>query len=68
MCQQGLDVANALESCHSSHPSVDWIILLEDDFLPCEDALPRLFQILEVIDPNENKFVRFTHGSGGVAS
>ena len=65
--QQGLDVANALESCHSSHPSVDWIILLEDDFLPCKDALPRLLQILQAMDPSSTKFARFTQGSGGVA-
>ena len=60
-------MANALESSHSSHSSVDWIILLEDDFLPCEDAVLRLLQILQAIDPNENKFARFTQGGGGVA-
>lgn len=66
--QQGLDVANALESCHSdSNPSVKWIILLEDDFLPCENALPQLLSTLSTIDSNQNKFARFTQGGGGVA-
>ena len=65
--QQGLDVAGALESCHASNPSARWIVLLEDDFAACDNALPRLLQTLGSLDPGENKFARFTQGGGGVA-
>ena len=68
--QQGLDVANALESCYNKTVNEDltnWILLLEDDFMPCENALEGLLKILDTLDPTNNKFARFTQGSGGVA-
>ena len=66
--QQGLDVAATLERCLAAHPGVDWIILLEDDFMPCDStALAGLMATLDTLDPLQTKFARFTQGSGGVA-
>jgi hypothetical protein len=65
--QQGLDVANALTSCSEKNPGVDWIILLEDDFMPCDHALTGLIDTLDTLDLGNNKFARFTQGAGGVA-
>ncbi len=66
--QQGLDVANALAACHRKNPAVDWLILFEDDFMPCDNqALASLLDVLDQLDPHNTKFARFTQGSGGVA-
>ena len=67
--QQGLDVANALSACYHrvDHVSTDWIILMEDDFMPCEDALTGVLKTLDGLKPMETKFARFTQGGGVVA-
>ena len=66
--QQGLDVANALATCQRRNPGVDWIVLLEDDFMPCDNhTLARLLDTLDTLDPRTTKFARFTQGGGGVA-
>ncbi len=66
--QQGLDVANALAACHCRNPAVDWLILFEDDFMPCgNQTLTSLLNTLDTLDPHKTKFARFTQGSGGVA-
>jgi hypothetical protein len=65
--QEGLDMVNALMSCSEKNPGVDWIILLENDFMPCDHALTGLLDTLDTLDPGNNKFARFTQGTGGVA-
>ena len=65
--QQGLDIVNALELCHTERPHAQWIVLLEDDFAPCGDgALKELRQSLLSVS-TQLKFVRFTQGGGGIA-
>jgi len=66
--QQGLDVANALTACHNRQPGADWIVLLEDDFMPCDNhTLTVLIDTLDSLDPHKTKFARFTQGGGVVA-
>ena len=66
--QQGLDVANALAACQRRNAGADWIILLEDDFMPCDNhTLTQILDTLDTLDPHTTKFARFTQGSGGVA-
>jgi hypothetical protein len=65
--QQALDVAGALDMCHDSFPLADWILLMEDDFMPCEGALDNLLAVLRSLDPRQTKFARFTQGGGVVA-
>ena len=65
--QQALDVAGALDMCHKNFPLADWILLMEDDFMPCEGALDKLLAVLRSLDPGQTKFARFTQGGGVVA-
>ena len=65
--QQGLDVANALTACHRRVPGTDWVILMEDDFMPCDHALTGVLETLDTLDPHKIKFARFTQGNGVVA-
>ena len=66
--QQGMDVANALTACHNRQPGADWIVLLEDDFMPCDNhTLAVLMDTLNSLNPHKTKFARFTQGGGVVA-
>jgi hypothetical protein len=65
--QQGLDVAGALDACHTSHPEATWILLMEDDFMPCDNSLKGMLAVLSDLDPSEIKFARFAQGNGAVA-
>ncbi len=66
--QQGLDVANALTACHRLQPGADWIVMLEDDFMPCDNqTLAVLMETLDSLDVHRIKFARFTQGGGVVA-
>ena len=63
--QQSLDVAVSLRICHSIN-IVDWILLLEDDFLPCPGGIQTIQSVLQGL-PLSTKFARFTQGGGAVA-
>lgn len=65
--QQGLDVAGTLEGCYNAHPTARWVVLLEDDFMPCEAGLQGLSATLSRLDASWTKFARFSQGSGVVA-
>jgi hypothetical protein len=65
--QQGLDVSSTLQACYSKQTTSDWIILMEDDFMPCEHAVQHLLETLDTLALLNTKFARFTQRSGGVA-
>jgi len=65
--QQGLDVAGTLDGCYTAHPTARWVVLLEDDFMPCEAALHGLSETLSRLNASWTKFARFSQGSGVVA-
>ena len=63
--QQSLDVAVSLRICLSLKLT-DWILFLEDDFLPCEGGIQTILSVLQGL-PLSTKFARFTQGGGAVA-
>ena len=63
--QQSLDVAVSLRICLSLNLA-DWILFLEDDFLPCEGGIQTILSVLQTL-PLTTKFARFTQGGGAVA-
>jgi hypothetical protein len=65
--QQGLDVVGTLEGCYNAYPTARWIVLLEDDFMPCEAALQGLSATLSRLNASWITFARFSQGSGVVA-
>ena len=67
--QQGLDVANALSACYHrvNHDNTNWIIMMEDDFMPCEHAFRELLDTLDGLNTLKTKFARFTQGGEVVA-
>ena len=63
--QQSLDVVASLRICHSIN-LVDWILFLEDDFLPCAGGIQAILSTLQNLSLS-TKFARFTQGGGAVA-
>jgi hypothetical protein len=64
--QQSLDVAVSLRICLSLKLA-DWILFLEDDFLPCEGWVQTILSVLQGLPLLSTKFARFTQGGGAVA-
>jgi len=63
--QQALDVLGALEAC-AGHSGSDWVILVEDDMLPCSGSVQAIADALDS-DGDRYKWGRFAKFSRAVA-
>jgi len=66
--QQSLDVVVGLRRCQAASGGGGWIVLMEDDFKPCPNAMREMASVLlGQLDQPGTKFARFTQGGGVVA-
>ena len=57
--QQGRDVALGLTRCSEIASNYTWVLMLEDDMLPCPNAIATIHNSIEHFEANSVKVVRF---------
>ena len=65
--QQTRDVAVGLQKCNEIVQTNGWLLMLEDDMLPCQGAMQQIIQYLAKLDASSVHTVRFAKFSRAVA-